>query len=123
MIDRDETYTGEILLHRPSEKPKKPKKSKHKHIYEPCVYQLSVKQGIYDTVKEFAPDIVNTIGSYCPICGKVGTIYLREEPWYTDIGIVPGKSPTERALREFKSETRTLPCFELADLWQKEVEL
>ena len=128
MIDRDETYTDEILLHRPPEKPKKPKKSKHKHIYEPCVFESQSMK--FDEQHGFINDPKLCIGSYCPLCGKVGSHKLYDDDrWYEEI-LRPersfrcyGKKPTEEALREFDPETRTLPFFKLTDYWQKEVEL
>ncbi len=128
MIDRDEIYTDEILLHRPPEKPKKPKKSKHKHIYEPCVLGLTVPK--YDKRYGFVDETQLSIGSYCPVCGKIGLYKLYEDDrWYEEI-LKPagsfgcyGKQPTEEAQREFNPETRTLPFFKLTDYLQKEVEL
>ncbi len=128
MIDRDETYTDEILLHRPPEKPKKPKKSKHKHIYEPCVFESqSIK---LDEQHGFINDSRLCVGSYCPLCGKVGSRRLSEDArWYKDTSVIKGSfrcfsnEPTEEALRELDPETRTLPFFKLTDYWQKEVEL
>ena len=128
MVDRDEIYTDEILLHRPPEKPKKPKKSKHKHIYEPCVFESqSIK---LDEQHGFINDSRLCVGSYCPLCGKVGSRRLSEDArWYKDTSVIKGSfryfsiEPTEEALREFDPETRTLPFFKLTDYWQKEVEL
>lgn len=128
MVGRDETYTDEILLHRPPEKPKKPKKSKHKHIYEPCVLESQSMK--FDERHGFINDPQLSIGSYCPVCGKVGSHKLYDDDrWYEEIlrpvgsFLCYGKKPTEEALREFDPETRTLPFFKLTDYWQKEVEL
>lgn len=90
------------------------KKSKHKHRYENCVYRYSF----------WRPDqLLNqehrwhfSIGTYCPLCGKIGTI--RDSSWCQR---TPAHWPTEwqpRAYKEFEEVTRTLPFFVLEDVFK-----
>lgn len=90
---------------------KPPKKANHKHEWADCVYNTdsigySKEKGFYKT-KEMS------VGTYCPICGKIGVItnpkYMvdRAMPPYTRF------EWAEKAIKEFDPKTRTLPFFEI----------
>ena len=94
-------------------------RSKHKHTYENCVFWKHER--ILDNAKGFifGPGIEYSIGTYCPICNKIGTTYDRS--WTVDqkdsIAFFSFIKTdwNEAAKREFNPETRTLPCFQLKD--------
>ena len=101
---------------------KPPKKAKHKHTYEPCVFEFNGprftrEHGIaYDQ-----PD--SCIGAYCPVCGKVGELPERKR-WYASryishptFGSCIEPYETEECKRELNPETRTLPTFQVDSLW------
>lgn len=97
------------------------KKSNHKHQYENCVFgynnlRLDKAHGFVWDDKEFS------VGTYCPICGKIGSTIDSE--WTTGLY---WRSKQEywkpEALREFDEKTRSLPYFWLDDRWQKSVAL
>lgn len=100
-------------------KAKPPKKSKHKHVYEPCIFEfygLRLVEGqgfVYDR-----PDA--KIGAYCPVCGKIGPVedwdrWLKREPVDKFPYICSRSVPTEEYARELNPETRTLPSFWVDD--------
>lgn len=100
---------------------KPPTKSKHKHDYQPCVFEfdgleLSKEHGFTNT----KPDA--KLGSYCTICGKIG--YPDPGRWTTFVPVQPGAKAgrsvyTDEALAELNKETRTLPTFRLEDVWRQ----
>jgi len=103
----------EIQRHRKKSQTKPPKKSNHKHIYEPCV--IEYPDDWYNKPHgQNGKRRVNFYG-YCPICGKVGP--TDQTRWWKDIHIKVGKTlalqeaPTEEGERELNPETRTLPTF------------
>lgn len=97
-----------------------PKKADHKHVFRPAV--TLVNQGLLGLIKdEFY------IRYYCPICGKLSLdssdlekdgyrVNTAQKPYYC-------MEWSDKALREFNPETRTLPYFEIADFFAKFVEL
>ena len=93
---------------KPSQK-KPPKKAKHKHHYEPCIYRVIVKHGWLDPEHGFRPAVRRVPGTYCHICGKVGDIQYF---WDLFDPKEPHELPTD------------VPEFELADaIRQKSVNL
>lgn len=104
------------------------KKSDHKHEYKSCVYKVEALS--FNKAHGFANDGESfmTIGTYCPICGKIGT--FSEEGWnYRDYS-GPSMFPmcytrrwTERAEREFNESTRTLPFFRVKSIFEKRVDI
>ena len=120
MIERDEVYKDEILLHKKyDQQGKTPKKAKHKHNYIACVFEMNNKWHSLDPVHGFVPKTTLSIGTYCPICGRIGTDnnpeYRERDPncrGYREIW-------TEEAQRQFDPETRTLPMFKIDDYWKQ----
>lgn len=111
-------YIEEIPRHKKKSQAKPPKKAKHKHIFEPCVFEFnnlrfSKEHGMtYDQ-----PDAC--ISAYCPVCGKVGPLPNRER-WYatrytSSRSIEPYE--TDECKRELNPETRTHPTFWVEDRW------
>lgn len=108
-------YMDEGLPYKKKSQAKPPKKSKHKHIYEPCILEFndlrfSKEYGmVYDVPSA-------RISGYCPVCGKVGSPG-EEERWYKTrpygMGFLSVK--TEEHERELNPETRTLPTFWVDD--------
>jgi len=128
MIDRDDVYREEWLFHKPTEKKKKPKKANHKHHYEYCVFETIKEHGRLDPAHGFMPTTELTIGTYCPVCGKIGDLCVYgEERWYKQDAASHHYSrmnePTTECLNELDPQTRTLPFFRIEDFWQKEVQL
>ena len=114
MIDRDEVYTNEVLLHRKHEEQKVSKKSKHKHIYEPCVYEF-LRERWDKRVHGLTKQKDVSLGTYCTVCGKVGKV---------EVIVWNFRDLTDDELRQLNPDTRTLPTFWLDDVWkQKYVEV
>ena len=109
----------EIPKYRKKAKKNTPKKSKHKHIYEPCVFEYHV-----DVL--WSPHATNkSIGSYCRICGKIGSMINREK-WIQECRTPGGWFTvwTEKAEAEFDPRTRTIPYYFIDGLFiQKYVEI
>ena len=83
---------------------KRVKKADHPHQWDDCVYGLA-----------FAGNFELSIGTYFPICGKVGvpTFYTK---WKQNTSENPKLIRSEwkpEALREFDEKTRTLPYFNI----------
>ena len=81
-----------------------PPKADHKHEWADCVYGMN-----------FAGNFELSIGTYCPVCGKIGTPTAYSRWKYNDC-----REPhnihwvwKDEALREFNQKTRTLPYFEI----------
>lgn len=114
-------YTEEIPRYKKKSKAKPPKKSKHKHMYEPCVIERPVDW--YMKEHERSGVIKAEIGMYCPVCGKAGSItdvdrWYQKEPtqskWITCRTI-----PTEECILELDPTTRTLPTFWTDEIFPK----
>lgn len=110
----------ESLPYKKKSQAKPPKKSKHKHEYEPCVLEfnglrISKEHGVvYDKPEA-------RIGAYCPVCGKLGPLE-NPERWYQSrerqhpiFHRVFEQVMTDECRRELNSETRTLPTFWVDD--------
>ena len=117
-------FTNDIPKYRKKSTAKPPAKSKHKHVYEPCLfeypahwYMKSHEHMMYERghIKKSL-----RFGSYCPICGKTGEIDLKR--WWTSVKKHDGIHSyiesiyTEEAERELNPVTRTLPVFSI-DSW------
>lgn len=116
---------GEELPHKKKSRRRPPAKSKHKHDFQPCVFEY---EGLrFDKGRGFVPKPEATIGGYCTICGKIshalGAEFRRWVPLWP--GSPGGSSEyTEEAKLELDASTRTLPTFHLRDyLGQKYVDL
>ena len=112
--------------HKKKSKAKPPKKSNHKHYYEPCI--LEYPSDWYKKEHEKSGDKKILIHGYCPICGKLS--YLENiERWYTKEQVpnlhffTTHTVPTEECAKELNPNTRTLPTFCVSDMFQKFVEL
>ena len=93
---------------------RKPKKADHAHEWDECVYGLS-----------FAGNFELSIGTYCPICGKIGipTYYTKWKNHLKSDGGDVYSEWSEEAEREFDPNTRTLPYFDIDLFVTKFVEL
>lgn len=114
------TIPDDIPKYKKKSTAKPPTKAKHKHVYEPCLFeQLELwylkphERKRNKTQLEF--------GSYCPICGKVGE--ANRDRWWTLVKKLSGSCSyiervrTEEAERELNPATRTLPVFYIGDEW------
>jgi hypothetical protein len=116
----------DVIRHRKKAQHKTPKKSKHKHIFEPCVLEQPIDW--HKKEHERSGVIRSRIGYYCPICGKVGE-FQDKERWYElkPVDNLPFKAytnePTEECVRELDPLTRTLPTFFVDDYFQKFVSI
>ncbi|HAU84926.1 MAG TPA: hypothetical protein DCW90_05320 [Lachnospiraceae bacterium] len=110
----------EIMKYRKKSKKHGLKRSKHKHDYQPCVYNyLSVG---YDSTYGFVPEEQTTIGQYCIVCGRIkfDAPDVYKYKWY--YGIIT--KPNDLVKKELNPETRTLPTFKIDDYWnQKFIEV
>lgn len=60
---------GEEVKYRKKSQHRPPKKSKHKHNYQPCMLKALLPS--FDEVRGRVPIYELVKASYCPICGKV----------------------------------------------------
>ena len=91
-------------------------KSSHKHVYENCVFKYRPLKftEAHGMVKDM-DSVIQSIGLYCPICGKIKTV--SDDKWMLSERGFLGISVrwNDKALDEFDEKKRTLPCFWLAD--------
>ena len=116
----------EIMRYRKKAQKNTPKKSNHKHEYVNCVYGFNGQK--FSRERGFEPVPELSIGTYCPVCGKIGTTYDEGEGRWVEWGkrgpLLTSHQWTDEAKREFDESTRTLPYFWVDDNWfQKYVEL
>lgn len=108
-------YENEVAPYKKKSTKKAPPKSKHKHDFKPCVFEYDSVR--LDKAHGFVPKPDLMLGSYCPICGKIGSA---DGFWRQWVPVKPGSAAgrseyTEDALKELNPETRTLPTFRLDD--------
>ena len=109
----------EIPRYKKKAKKTPPKKLDHKHVFEECVFESATCR--LDRAHGFQYDKPQwSIGTYCPICGKIGTT-RKKEGWMkktaNDFGLFSASHDdwNDKALREFNPKTRTLPFFALKE--------
>ena len=121
---------NDVQKHKKKSKKKPPKKAKHKHEYVPCV--LWRNGLVFD--KAHGPQYTGapqkTIGTYCPVCGKIGDTYNWD--WMTIVEDPDPPHPNishrvydwnDEAKKQFDEETRTIPIFKTTEYFQKFVDL
>lgn len=106
----------EIARYRKKSSRRPPPKAKHKHDFHPCVFEFDGLK--FDKAHGFIPEPAVRIGSYCTVCGKVGSVY--DETWTIWVPTNPCRRSgrieyTEEAKRELNPATRTIPTFRLND--------
>jgi hypothetical protein len=105
---------------------KPPKKSKHKHLNEPCIIAYPERWWTKEHLRNAKMHTV--VGAYCPVCGKIGEL-KDKSPWYTKDTVFVGTYQltetvlTEDGKKEMNPLTRTLPYFEIDDPFAKFVQL
>lgn len=122
----DNTFDDSMVRYRKKSKRRPSAKSKHKHEFQPCVFEY--EDIMFDRAHGFInrPEHGFSMGGYCSICGKIGAT---DHIWTSAIPIRPNSSVvhiigTKEAKRELDPATRTLPTFFLKDRWfQKYVDL
>ena len=114
----------DLPRYRKKAKKKTPAKADHKHEFVNCVYEIDTER--LDPSHGFVTDTRFSIGTYCRVCGKIGTHFDRS---WRDSDPVPSwcrmfcEKWSARAEAEFNEATRTLPLFRIHDLFkQKYVE-
>lgn len=115
----DIVYDDEVMPYKKKAKHMRPKKSKHKHEYCPCVFEYNGTQ--LDKAHGFVPKPSTCFGSYCRICGKIGEADHKRWMRWVPIGNgVAGRSEyTDEAKDELNPATRTLPTFYIEDIWSQ----
>ena len=93
-------YEDEEVKYRKKRQHRPPKKSKHKHDYQPCLFSspidaFNIEKGHYSVHKIFQ-------GTYCPRCGKIGE--------WNFLDYLKGKKITEE-------EVLTLPLFDVDNVF------
>ena len=115
----------EVPRYKKKSKKKPPTKARHKHEYVNCVFGFNKQK--FTKERGFEPEPDMSIGTYCPICGKVGSTFDDADRWvdHHRRGVMWfGYDWTDAAKQEFNAETRSLPYFWLDDGWfQKYVEV
>lgn len=97
------------------------KKADHTHRYDYCVYEYDIP--VYNEVHGMITKRKFAIGTYCPICGKIGARFVRDDKYskHTDKCAghfhFVGHEWNDKALKEFNPETRTLPYAFLEDMF------
>lgn len=119
----DEYYDDIPRYKKKTKRPRTPK-SNHKHIYQNCVFKYG--DVLFWNKHGFVNEERMSIGTYCPICGKIGTTFA--DDWTKHLTYWPSSSKwkemwSEEALREFEESTRTLPMFTISDIFQKKIEI
>lgn len=105
-----------------------PKKSKHKHMYEPCVVSRTAEWYLKEHLRSGERKLEFRL--YCPVCGKLDymddkirsrmyTKVQRQAATFSYLETVL----SEEGEREMNPETRTLPYFEINDPFDKFVSL
>lgn len=116
--------SDEVPRYKKKSQTKPPKKSKHKHVYEPCVFEFPKFWFMKEHVR--GSDTRLEIREYCPVCGKISTNIDRDRRWRWEShngGPAERSVPTDEALKEYNPETRTLPIFKSNDYFAKYVEV
>lgn len=97
---------------------KTPAKANHKHEFVNCVFEIASER--FDDVHGFVPELRLSIGTYCRLCGKIGTTF--DSAWRVDSGLysygVFGVW-SEKAKEELNESTRTLPTFRVDDIFKQ----
>ncbi len=102
----------DIPKYRKKSQKKPPKKANHKHEWANCVYN-TMTYG-YSREKGFYKTTELSVGTYCPICGKIGNV--ADQKYRENICAIPKFYQlewTKEAQKEFDPATRTLPFFEI----------
>ena len=119
-------YLDEQTPYRKKSTARPPKKSKHKHLVEPCILEYPLMWHMKGQEKSRGNEAV--FSGYCPICGKIGTLKDKSR-WYSKNAVFIGNYLmnetvlTEEGKKEMDPETRTLPTFYVDDPFAKFVEL
>lgn len=124
-------FTNDIPKYRKKSTAKPPTKAKHKHVYEPCLFEYPEQWYLKPHEQKRCGDgQVKTklrFSSYCPICGKTGDCDY--DRWHTKVERNNGVFSyletvyTEEAEREINPETRTLPVFKVGGWGEKFVDI
>ena len=122
---------NDVPKHKKKSKKKPPKKAKHKHEYVPCV--LWRNSLVLDKAHgfQYTGEPSKVIGTYCPICGKIGDHYdwswmiEIEDPAYENHPNIKRRfyDWNDEAKKQFDEDTRTIPIFKTAEWFQKFVDL
>lgn len=102
----------EIPKYKKKSQKKPPKKANHKHEWADCVYETDTIG--YSREKGFYKTTELNIGTYCPVCGKIGSLY--NQAYRENTSTVPRfyhMKWSKKALKEFDPKTRTLPFFRI----------
>ena len=119
-------YNDDIMPYKKKSTAKAPKKAKHKHVCEPCVLSYSAEWWTKEHLRN--GKMKDTIGAYCPICGKIGDVKDRSV-WYTKDTVFIGNMQfsesvlTEEGKKQMDPKTRTLPTFVVESPFDKFVNL
>lgn len=105
----------DIPKYRKKSQARPPKKSKHKHLSEPCIIESPADW--WKKEHERSGEIKREFYGYCPICGMIRAI--DRTPWYAEKRSYVGKHYsteyilTEAGQREMNPGTRTFPFFKV----------
>lgn len=119
MRESSAIYNDEAAPYRKKARHNAPKKSKHKHKYQPCVFEYDGVQ--LDKAHGFIPKKETGFGSYCTVCGKIGgSTSEKWTRWVPLNGGPAGRSEyTDEAKVELNPATRTLPTFRIDDIFSQ----
>lgn len=93
-------YEDDVVKYRKKRQHRPPKKSNHKHNYQPCLFSSPIDD--FDIEKGFHPVRKIFRGIYCSECGKVGELNF--------LDYITGKKITEE-------EVLTLPLFDVDNVF------
>lgn len=114
-------YVDDIPKYKKKKRKNTPRKANHKHVYENCVFQYD--SITFDKGHGIISESKLSIGKYCPICGKIGTLF--DADWMIETHRWNGtffSEWTEAANKQFNEESRTLPFFRVYGMCPKRID-
>lgn len=118
----------DIPKYRKKSSVKPPKKSRHKHVYEPCLIEIPTLW--YGKPHERAQSRTTYLNfkAYCPICGKLESgdqdrWFRSDKKFHSDGTSYIEVSKTEEAIKEINPTTRTIPSFKVDSPFDKFVDI
>ena len=120
-------FTDDIPKYRKKSQKTPPKKTKHKHVYEPCIIEMP--HDFWRKPHERDGVMRPCFYNYCTVCGKIGDMNPDKERWWTTTKHFHGSMPfletvpTPEGAKELDPITRTLPTFRVDDIFPKFVDL
>lgn len=112
-----QNYDDQSIPYRKKASKKNPKKSDHKHDFQPCVFEYYCQH--LNRERGFIKEKEACCGTYCVICGKIGSRENQYERIQDPLRPhVYSYQKTDECKRQIDPATRTLPTFWLDDYFK-----